>query len=342
MPRLFAVLPIALIVLVAACGGDEDAIRATDESPQGTASSVDAADDQAAPAENEPSPRPIEGQPADATLPEGYGAALLAIMEEVQREIDALDEQFEAAFSGEELTAAIFERGLPAALSSLFDQLFAAISRFSPQANQSIDRGIAQVQALEPPDRFTADHERFVAGLIEDRDLRRKAQGAADNGIASILFASVQDTQDLEDELEAALSPEFLVFVGPFFDDDDEEDDEEPNSNGPDPFGDGGPDLTTVPDELIIPGATLEIAFNIPVPGGNSVFAAILADAPSTAILDFYESAFPAFGISGDILRIDAENFPALLIGNDERGGAVLISDDEVPTSITLGYFVAE
>jgi hypothetical protein len=345
MPRLLTGLSVVLVVLITACGGgDDDAPSSDDQLTQAQPAPIEAADDQETPADGA-TPEATEGEPRDAEPLGEYGTALLAIMDEVQLEIDVLDVQFQDAFSQEEITTAIFDRGLPAALSSVFDRLFASISEFSPQADRSISRGIAQIQALDPPGQFEADHELFVAGLIRDRELRRKVQGAADNGVAGILFAFVQESSDLKDELEAALSSEFLVFVEPFFDEDEDEDNEEgdePDGETSDPFGEDGPDLTTVPDELTISGAIVEIAFNIPVNGGNSVFAVLLTDASSAEILDFYEAALPAFGIAGDVQRIDAEDFPALLIGRDERGGALLINDDDDPTSITLGYFVPE
>lgn len=168
MTRTFLMLPIALALIVAACGGGDDSSSATSVSP------------------------------------ENYAKDLENIVERVENRLDELTADLDAAGDADSL-----------------DEILTLVASIVPDIIAVIEDGTDDIAALQPPAQFRADHDRFVKGLRELLAVQSEFVDAADDGNL-FAFADIGTrAEQIEDELEADLSPEFRKIVQDFFDDDD-------------------------------------------------------------------------------------------------------------------------
>ncbi len=167
MTRTFLMLPIALALIVAACGGGDDG-------------------------------------PGASSSPDDYAKDLENIVERVGDRLDDLTADLDAAGDAESL-----------------DEILTLVVGIVPDIIAVIEDGTDDIAALQPPAQFRADHDRFVKGLRELLEVQSEFVGAADEGDL-FAFADIgARAEQIEDELEADLSPEFRKIVQDFFDDDD-------------------------------------------------------------------------------------------------------------------------
>lgn len=145
-------------------------------------------------------------QPAAALSPAAYTTQLRAIAERVGTAIDEAFDPVIAAFEADDF-------------AKTFDLLPDAIDRILAVGQA----GLADIEALAPPDQFTADQARFVQGIRDVTANQEIVQDAAANRDLVALFQALGDVERTQSVLEQSLSPAFLAIVAAFFGSDAED-----------------------------------------------------------------------------------------------------------------------
>ena len=315
-------VPLAFALLLAACGGGDDDSSEDSRDQASQAIAAEAASDDQSDGQAEARVQASDderGEGRDTPAPSGdYERALTSIVDEVERQLDDALDEFGRAFLGS-LDGVDLEDE-----EAMTEALAGALGDFVPRIQSIVDGGLAELERLDPPDRFEDDHNRFIAGLRELTQLQQEGFDAAleegfdfETGFDDLNAAS----DALEAELERELSPEFNALVASFFADEDEDD-----SSLADLVGDenvtlrqgdssitvGGQLPDDFPEALILPGATLDSTLASEEGGVRMAITFWETEQEPSEVLDFYEEALVEAGYAGEQDRIDLPGFNSL------------------------------
>lgn len=343
----FLLVPLALALLLAACsGGDDDSSGGDgDQASQAVAAEAQSDDQSEGQAEaDDPASEDDEEEGRDAPAPRGdYERALINIVDDVERRLDEAGDEFQRAFFGS-LDGLDLEDE-----EALNEALAGALGDFVPRIVSIVDGGLAELERLDPPNRFEADHDRFIAGLREITRLQQEGFDAAleegfdfETGFDDLNAAS----DALEAELERELSAEFNALVASFFADDDDDD-----SSLADLVGDenvtlrqgdssitvGGELPDDFPEALILPGATLDSTLASEVDGVRTAITFWETEQEPSEVLDFYAKALVEAGYQGEQERIDIPGFNSItVLGADGEPVVSIIATGENGTTTVI------
>jgi hypothetical protein len=202
---------------------------------------------------------------------------------------------------------------------------------FADDVTGLISEGLDELDALALPDRFAEDHRLFV----DSRRALAALQADAFETIAREGFdletgfdAINAETDALEAELQAALSPDFLLLVAAFFADANlgdlapldvlDNDDSVTLTDGDQAVSIGGDPVDGFPPILVPADSTLETSASELTESGTLYFAVWQSNQEPMDLLNFFEIAFEALGVDEEPERIELGGLYTLEYGGGD------------------------
>ena len=327
------------VLIAAACGGgndhgssDEfDADSAAAQAAQtDDAESADDGDDREAPA--------ASAATAEGDAEEAYENDVKRIVDAVQADLDEAGLEFLRLFLLQ-LDGVDTDDD-----QAVAEALAEVLLTFADDVTGLISEGLDQLDALALPNRFADDHRLFVDSLRALAALQADAfETIAREGfdLEAGFDAINAETDTLEAELQAALSPDFLVLIAAFFTDAnlgdlapldvlDDDDDSITLTEGDRAVSIRGDMVDGFPPILVPLDSTLETSASELTESGTLYFAVWQSNQEPMDLLNFFEIAFEELGVDEEPERIELGGLYKLEYGDpDISVAAVFIAANE-------------
>ena len=216
---------------------------------------------------------------------------------------------------------------------------------FANDVTTLVADGLDELEALALPDRYADDHRLFVNSVRAIATLQADAfETIAREGfdLETGFDAINAETDALEAELEATLSPDFLALVAAFFADANlndltptgvlDDDDSVMLTEGDRTVSIGGDLVDGFPPILVPADSTLETSASERTEVGTLYFAVWQSNQEPMELLDFFEIAFEALGVDEQPERIELGGLYTLEYGGgdpDTTAATVFIAANE-------------
>ena len=319
---LFPLLLLLAALIAAACGGGSDDGLSADTVAASAATDAAQTDDADDGGDREAPAASAATAQGDA---EGaYENDVKRIVDAVQADLDEVGLEFLRVFLLQ-LDGIDTEDD-----QAIAEALAEVLLTFADDVTGLISDGLDQLDALALPDRFAEDHRLFVnsvraLGALQADAFETIAREGFD--LETGFDAINAETDALEAELQAALSPDFLALVVAFFADANLNDltpldvlddaDSVMLIEGDQAVSIGGDPVDGFPPILVPPDSTLETSASELTESGTLYFAVWQSSQEPMDLLNFFEIAFEALGVDEEPERIELGGLYKLEYGGD-------------------------